>query len=753
MLKALDKFFDYKPVLSIEELERTDFKNLLETAKTYLSEDEVAKVKQAYEFAKQAHGDDKRLSGEPYLVHPVKVANFLMVLKPDIETIITALLHDVIEDTPYTYEDIQVRFWKKVADMCSGLEKVSKVRYKDLPKDKAGEARHLETLKKTFLAMGRDLRVIFIKLADRVHNIQTLHFHPKEEKRKRIALETMKIYVPIAQRLWLSYFQTLLENGSFKILNPQEFDRIYSFLKKKFPQSDVIIKRGIQKLTQLFEKEWFKEFEIKWRIKSPYRVWKKMQKYKTDNPAKILDIIAFRIILPDVASCYAALGIIHQYYIPLLNKIKDYISLPKPNGYRSLHTTVLGFFSYPVEFQIRTFEMDQIAEYGVAAHFAYKEAGKSVSVSQQQAHWIQKLQEIVKKYQWYDDKQSFEDELQVEVLGKNIFVYTPKGDVVELPQGSWVLDFAFRIHTDIWLKVKSAIVNWKIVPLDYKLKTWDIVEIKTYKNRYSASKGWLNYIVTPSARAKLQRFLKQKDKELYIQKGKELLNARLEELGLPLLGSAEDKISKQLSKDELENNLILIAQGQLPMLRFLKKFWLREIEALEKQKLAKQQVKDEIQKDLASVKREVIIDFDKSKLNYSFCQACNPKVWDRIIAKTGRTAIKVHKISCKSLKSINYAHLLEAHWENQQPQPYKISFRIWVLNRPGALLQLLSVLEEFRINILDLKLGDKKMIDGQEYVATELVLSLTQPAKIGYLIKELKNQRRLVICDKLDLVE
>jgi len=243
MLKELQSFLDYKPVLSTEELEKNDLKRLLEAASSYLTDDEVNKIKEAYEFAKQAHGDEKRLSGEPYIVHPVKVANFLMVLKPDVETIITALLHDVIEDTSYGYEDIKARFGQKIADMCEGLVKVSKVRYKGLPKDKAGQLRHLETLKKTFLAMGRDLRVIFIKLADRLHNIQTLHYHPKEEKRQRIALETMKIYVPIAQRLGLSYFQSLLENGSFRILDPENFYKIYNYLQKKFPQADLIIQK------------------------------------------------------------------------------------------------------------------------------------------------------------------------------------------------------------------------------------------------------------------------------------------------------------------------------------------------------------------------------------------------------------------------------------------------------------------------------------------------------------------------------
>ncbi|MDO4713522.1 MAG: HD domain-containing protein [bacterium] len=311
----------------------------------------------AYHFTKNAHAGVKRLSGEPYIIHPLKATLFLMELKPDLESIQSCIMHDVIEDTPITYEEIAAEFGEEVANICEGLVKVSKVRYQ-------GEDRHLETIKKTFLAMAKDLRVIFVKLADRIHNIQTLQFHPEEKKRKKIAEETLKIYAPIAKRLGLYHFQLLLENGSFAVLNPDEFHKITSYLKKYFREGEKYTEKGLKMLTSLIKKEGVKNFQVKGRIKSPYRVYEKLsKKYHETDISTVMDLLAFRVITEDIGDCYTVLGIIHKYYIPLIKKIKDYIALPKFNGYKSIHTTVLGMFRFPVEIQIRTQEMDNVAEY------------------------------------------------------------------------------------------------------------------------------------------------------------------------------------------------------------------------------------------------------------------------------------------------------------------------------------------------------------------------------------------------------
>lgn len=283
-----------------------------------------------------------------------------------------------------------------------------------------------------------------------------------------------------------------------------------------------------------------------------------------------MDILAFRIVTDTVGECYNMLGIIHKYYTPIFSKMKDYIALPKPNGYKSLHTTVLGMFDFPVEVQVRTKEMDDVANYGVAAHYAYSDAGRSVSVSEKQAYWIEKMQDIVKKYQESPDKEHFKDELNIELLQKNIFVYTPKGDIIELPQESTVIDFAFRVHTNIGLKFKNAFINGRIVPIDYKIKTGDIVDIHTFKNKYTANSGWLKYLHTPSAKAKLNRHLRQYQKDAILQEMTVLINAKLKEYHLPLLGGKEDMISKTWKGDEYEHLLLKIRDKQLTITKLIK---------------------------------------------------------------------------------------------------------------------------------------------------------------------------------------
>ena len=362
-IKEIDSFFDYQMTFDEDPLFLLD--EIIAQASAYLPAEQIEGIKHAYTFTKAAHAGVKRLSGEPYIVHPLKATLFLMELKPDLASIQACIMHDVIEDTPITREEVAAEFTEEVAEICEGLVKVSKVRYQ-------GEDRHLETIKKTFLAMAKDLRVIFVKLADRIHNIQTLQFHPEERKRLKIAEETLKIYVPIAKRLGLYHFQLLLENGSFATMKPEEFSRILSYLKKYFREGEKYTEKGVKMLTGMLHREGVQNFEVKGRIKSPYRVYEKLsKKYHETDISTVMDLLAFRVITQSVGDCYMVLGVIHKYYIPLIKKIKDYIAIPKFNGYKSIHTTVLGMFRFPVEIQIRTQEMDDVAEFGVAAHFAY----------------------------------------------------------------------------------------------------------------------------------------------------------------------------------------------------------------------------------------------------------------------------------------------------------------------------------------------------------------------------------------------
>lgn len=721
------EFINYKPIWDEDPQFLVD--QIIKEAGEYLDPGKLDKIQKAYEFAKKAHAWILRQSWEHYIVHPVQATLFLLKIKPDLATIQACLLHDVIEDTPFTYNDIKAAFGMDVANLCTGLEKVSKVKYH-------GEERQVETLKKMFLAMWKDLRVIFIKLADRIHNIQTLEYHPKAEKRKRIAEETLMIYAPIAQRLWLWIFQGYLENGSFKILQKKDFTRIFTYLRKKYWDSNGYIESGKEQLDGILGK-YNIEFECKGRIKSPYRIYSKLQKYNTQEISKVLDVLAYRVITKDVGDCYNILWYIHAQYTPIIKKIKDYIALPKSNGYMSLHTTILWMFDFPVEIQIRTKEMDEIAEYGIAAHYAYSEHWKSVAVSNPQAQWIKKLHDLVKNYnEEFDEGSDFKNILNLEVLEKNIFVYSPTGDIVELPSWWTVLDYAFKIHTDLGLMFRHAMVNERIVPIDYILKTWEIVHIERYKNRYSATKSWLDILHIPSSKAKLTRFLRQKERKSLIDRWFNLLNEELEKLNLPTLFSKNDSFHKEYKEEELENIYVHIATQEQFAYKYIKNVYEEHFKSIYLENLHEQHLRAKIP---VVPKAKAIIDIDKH-LSYNVCPECKPQPGDKIIAKVGKTGIKIHAISCKALEVISYDKLLEAHWDGEKENTYFYKLKLKLLDQPWILLSILNAINELNINLKQISLGQEE--DGFREVNIDV--ELTTPSKIQYVIKELKNKNNLV---------
>ncbi len=719
----LQQFFNYHPVYGDAQFLVDEI--IARTSK-YLQPKDYVKIQETYEFAKLAHGGWLRLSGEPYIVHPLQATLFLVDLMPDLPTIQACILHDVIEDTKVSSEEIEKIFWKEVADLCEGMVKVSKVKYR-------GEERQIETLKKTFLAMWKDLRVIFIKLVDRIHNIQTLQYHPKEEKRTRIANETLKIYVAIAKRLGLFSFQQLLENGAFRVLHPKEFAAIMQFLEKKFANEDVI-QSGIKKLQNLLSLEQVPFFSIVWRFKSPYRIWEKMiNKYHSMDFENINDVIAFRVLTKTVGDCYNILGVIHHHYIPLIKKIKDYIAVPKFNGYQSLHTTVLGLYDFPAEIQIRTKEMDEIADRWVAAHFAYAENKWPASVSERQSRWIKKLQELVSAYTTNDDKEWFKNELNIELLEHNIFIYTQKWDVIELPEWSTVLDFAFRVHSELWLKFQSALVNGSIVPISHKLKTGDIVLVHAFKNKWSASGNWLEYLHTPSAKSKLTRFLKSKEKTQLINKSLKLLEEKLKEFKLPALYSKWDLITKEHKWEAFDRLLLQLLDKQMWYTTFIKKIYHKILPPDEKSPHKKISAGEKMP--------EVMID-GGLRLGYLLCPECKPTPADKIIARSGKDGIKIHTLSCRGVASVAPEKFLEAHREAQESTMYNCYMRLWTFDNSSAvLLKIFDVYASLGFNLE--KIEYVRDTDGtSKYVDINSVTSY--PAKIAYLLQELKKHSKIV---------
>lgn len=722
-IKGLEKFFNYKSLTTDPQIL---LDKIIQRAKKYLPAEQIPLIQKAYDYAAEKHAWQTRLSGEPYIVHPLRATKFLMEIKPDLETIQTCLLHDVMEDCNVSQKEIEKEFGAEVGMLCEGMVKVSKIKYK-------WEDRHLETLKKTFLAMARDLRVIFVKLADRIHNIQTLHYHPNPSKRQKIAQETMKIFVPIAKRLWLYHYQLYLENWSFKVLEEAAFNDIFNYLKRYFGEWEKYTERGIKLLTNLLTKEGIEHFEVKWRIKSPYRVYEKLQnRYKTTEISTVMDLLAYRVITQTVSDCYMVLGIIHKYYTPLIKKIKDYIAVPKFNGYQSIHTTVLGMFRFPTEIQIRTHEMDDVAEFWVAAHFAYMEHNAPVKVSEQQGEWIKKLQDIVTNYKSLDDKEQFKKELNIEILEKRIFLYTPQGDVIELPVGSTVLDFAFSVHSDIWLSFKNAIVNGEIKPISYVPETWDVIKINTFKNKYVANKHRLDFLHTSGAKNNLTKFLKSEQRDQLIAQSLHELNKHLKLFWLPLFYSTGDQISKKYSKDEVERKLLAILDKKETYSQLIKSVYPKEVAAQREQTYVGPKP---VEKDLKQFKDtlSVVVDGD-TLINYYFCHECKPKPGEKIIAKTWRDGIRIHAVECRGIKTISFDKLLEAHRSWDQENIYKIRIELKVSSKQWNIIGMMKIFNDLHIPVLNVTM--KNLQENMSLFAFET--EFANPGKISFLLNSLK---------------
>lgn len=463
----------------------------------------------AYDTAKKAHEGQKRKDGTDYIHHPIKTAYILAQINMDLTTIIAGILHDVPEDTDTTIEYIEKNFGTEVAKLVNGVTKLGKLKYR-------GIKRYAENLRRMFIAMADDIRVIIIKLADRIHNLETLSSLPLE-KQNRIATESLEIYVPIANRLGIGELKSRMEDLSFKYVYPDEYKSVVKNVKATIKKQHLQIDRLIEKIREFLEKENnIKNLSISGRFKNYYSIYKKLLKKDVDI-SKIYDIVALRIITKDVATCYRILGLLHSKYKPVYGRIKDYIAQPKPNGYQSLHTTVFDHSGHIIEFQIRDKEMHEHAEYGIAAHWHYKKAGKKAlsKIEQNQIKWIQELLEWQKKIK--DDKQYLKV-IKVDIFQDRIFVFTPDGDVVDLPKNSTLIDFAYNIHSDIGNKCTGAIVNKKIASLDTKLLSGDIVKIIIDKNRAGPSEDWLTFIKTNQAKSHIKAYVRKKRKKLLDQK-------------------------------------------------------------------------------------------------------------------------------------------------------------------------------------------------------------------------------------------
>lgn len=478
--------------------------DILNQLNSEISEADRELIRRAYDFANTAHTGQTRLSGEPYIVHPLETARLLAVMNLDASTVAAALLHDVVDDTPVTSKEIEREFGPEITFMVEGVTKLGKFKYR-------GVERQVENLRKMFLAMAKDIRVVLIKLADRLHNLRTLGSVP-ERKQKRIALESMEIYAPLADRLGIFKLRGDLEDLSFPYIYPKEYQWLMKNVKERYKEREAYLKKIQPRVEEILKEEGIEPIEINSRAKHYYSLWKKLLKYDMDLE-KIYDLVALRIIVPTIDKCYGALGAIHKHWKPLPGKIKDYIALPKPNGYQSLHTTVFCLDGRLTEIQIRTPEIHERAEYGIAAHWVYADTkrtghsqGASWSALTRELGWVRQLQEWQRKT---PGTQEFLDSLKIDFFKNRIFVFTPQGDVINLPEGATPVDFAYQIHSDIGGQCAGARANGKIISLDQSLSNGDMVEILVQKNK-KPSESWLSFVKTSYAYDRIRSVLKKK---------------------------------------------------------------------------------------------------------------------------------------------------------------------------------------------------------------------------------------------------
>lgn len=648
-------------------------------------------IQKAYLYAREAHEWVFRHSGEPYIDHPVAATLILLQLKPDIFTIQSCLLHDVVEDTPRTLQDIDDNFGPEVAYICSGMEKLSKVKYK-------WEERSIGSLRKMFVAMSEDIRVIFVKLSDRMHNMQTLKFHPKKDKRERIALETLNIYAPIADRLGLHKMKNDLDEECFKILHPSE----YKDIKKQLFASKASIeafKTEAKKEIETALQDIGISYEIDFRVKSVYSIYKKMKKKWYENINDLHDIYGIKILVWDIADCYRVLWMVHNIWTPLPNRFKDYIALPKPNGYRSLHTTILWllkkFRKQPTEIQIKTHSMEIESSIWVAAHFEYKEKWSLVA---RDIHWVKEIKDLIESL-WNND---FIDSLKIDLFKDRIFVLTPNGDTINLPVGSTAIDFAYEIHTDLGNHITLAKVNGSVYPLDKELKNGDMVEVIIDKNK-KPNPFYISIVKTTKAKNSIRSFLRNEDRDLHKERGREILNKHLEKYNLDKLDKDMTALKniddRELSVEERYDLLEQVWNFSTNPWALVRKIFKAKNLHFKSLTEKKTPVIREVEKKES---KEIIIGSEKN-IPYKIGVCCEESLSDKIVAYiNSKWVITIHNRDCKTLSRLNKERLLSAYFEGDELNNIILEIKFIFANKLWVLKSLSDILFEMGMNTLEI---------------------------------------------------
>lgn len=656
--------------------------DLIKKVLKYRPNANVELIRKAYIFSREAHCAQRRKEGIPYIYHPLAVADILADMRLDSTTIAAGLLHDTVEDAEMTIDDISEMFNPDVAFLVDAVTKLSKLQFSTLEEAQA------ENFRKMFLAMSKDIRVILIKFADRLHNMRTIEFLPLE-KQKRIAKETLEIYAPLANRLGIGWMRSEFEDLSFKVLYPDEYNDLVQKVAKRKEDQQAYIDSVIKILSEKI-KEMNIPFKIFGRVKHYYGIYQKMVKQKISFE-QVYDVIGIRIITDTVPHCYDILGIIHSLWTLIPGRFKDFISLPKSNYYQSLHTTVIGPGGERVEFQIRTEEMDIIAEEGIAAHWRYKERK---DLTEREAKLVSWLRDLIKEI---SDPKELLDAVKAEVVPDTIYVFTPKGDVKELPVGSTPVDFAYAIHSEVGAKCAGAKVNGRIVPLNYQLQSGDVVEIITSPHQ-KPRKDWLQFVVTQRARNRIKHFLRQEERQQGIDIGKQLLEAELRKSGIQPSILKNEKIEEVLqafSVQSLEDLYLLIGHGKISVHQVVNR--LSPEISQEEFVLPRKTTQRKDQRQFISLR-------GVDEVLYHIAKCCMPVPGDEIIGFITRgKGISVHRKDCVNVKHMEPDRLIEVFWTADDTSKVQTKISIECIDKPGILATLTGLLSANQVNITQVK--------------------------------------------------
>ena len=694
-------------------------------------------IQRAYNYALEKHGEQKRKSGEPYIIHPTNVAYTIAEIGLDEQTICAALLHDVVEDTEVTYDDVVKEFGQEIAEMVDGVTKLKQIEHASI------EENQVENYRKMFLAMGKDIRVILIKLADRLHNMRTLQYL-KRERQIAIAQETMQLYAPLANRLGLYAMKWELEDLGFQFLYPEEHKELVKGIEQKREQRLKFIEKIMNDIRIQLKKQHI-EAEVTGRAKHLYSIYRKMQR---DNKTldQIYDLFALRIIVNSVKDCYAALGVVHEMYSPMPGRFKDYIAVPKTNMYQSIHTTLLGEKGTPFEVQLRTWDMHRIAEYGIAAHWAYKEANygsrKGQKVVESKDDKLAWLRETLEWQQEMQDPQEFLETLKTELFEDEVYVFTPKGAIKVLPRGATPIDFAYSIHAEIGNHMTGAKINSKMVPIITPIKNGDIIEIITSDNSKGPSMDWLKFVKSSQAKNRIQQWFKKEKKTENIEKGKESIERELKRIGIPYAELFKvEYINPMLDRykyKNLEEMYAAIGFGAMTATKVIARM------LIEYRKEHKEEPIEEKIQELSVSKQEkikpsssgiVVKGIDNCLVKLSKC--CSPLPGDEIVGYiTKGRGVSVHRKDCVNINELlkEENRIIDVEWYGQERVSYTVEIEIFANDRNGLLADIVQKINDSKAKLLGVSARATK----ERIAIIEVTLDVDSLDGLNKIIREIR---------------